>query len=103
MKQTKSQKRIVRQIHRFLSTHEYESGYVTGRDRKPLKLHKCDGYIGDYLPALSRKGIVLAYGGGCFIERFALYPANTLNQLLKSAKKIAKINSQNSNTISCNQ
>lgn len=82
MKQSIAMKKQVRKIQRWLSKHERPSGYN-------IKLHPCGLYDEyDRLMALSRRGVVIAHGGGCVVETWTCYKTSQLNRLFNAAKKL---------------
>lgn len=81
MRQTIAQKRIVRKIQKWLAIYEYKSGYGD------MMLHRCCGDIMSKYTgyALCRTGVVIAYGGGCYVEPWVEFPVKQLKELWKAA------------------
>lgn len=81
-RQTPAMKRVVREIQRWLAKHEYQCAFR-------FKLHRC-GLYDQYnrLIAISRTGVVVVAGGGCYIERWTEYRTGELRRFLNGAKRI---------------
>jgi|TARA_Y100000034_G_scaffold85422_1_gene102450 hypothetical protein len=81
-KQSKAQKRIVRQMQRWLAQHEYKAAFK-------FKLHACE-LFDEYNRsiAICRTGVVVCAGGGCYIDHWSGYKAQTLKRLFNAAKRV---------------
>jgi|688.fasta_scaffold03312_60 hypothetical protein len=89
MKQSVPQKRVVREILNFLRRHEYDSGYVEGNNRF-LRLHRCDMQDDEgFHLALTRRGVVHAFGHGCFSTPFRDHSTTDLRKMLEKARRIS--------------
>jgi hypothetical protein len=83
-RQSPVQKRIVRQIQRWLAKHEHPCAF-------DFKLHRC-GLFDDYnrAYALCRTGVVISAGGGCVVEHWTEYTSGELLQLFNAAKRVCQ-------------
>lgn len=81
-RQSLAQKRIVRKIQRWLAKHEYTSGYGG------LKLYRCGTSDDLEVLALCRSGVVVAYGGGCYVDPWVEYTVKDLKKLFNGALSV---------------
>ena len=79
-RQSKSQRRAVRRAQRWLRKNAYVSGFG-------IRLVNCSAKSSDgHQVAISPLGVVVASGGGAYVEPWRDFPATQINRLLGYAK-----------------